>query len=269
MAYDVSDFQKEVIERSRKIPVLVDFWAEWCGPCKVLGPVLERLADQSDGRWALAKLDTEAHTDIASQYEIQSIPNVKLFVDGEVVDEFVGALPEFQVRRWLQSAIPGKYEKQLKEAETFLAAGNHAATEALLGPVISDEPGNARARVLMAWSVAFSDPSRAASYIENIDDPRYSDILEAVRTFARLYDLAQHLDQLPAGGANEIYRSALQALVAHDFDAAIGHFIEVIRQDRYYDDDGPRKACIAIFKILGEQHSLTQKYRREFSSALY
>ena len=269
MGYDVSDFQKEVLERSRTIPVLVDFWAEWCGPCKVLGPVLERLAAQSDGRWALAKVDTEQLVDVAQEYGIQSIPNVKLFVDGIVVNEFVGALPEYQLQRWLQAAIPGKHQKQIDQAEAFLVAGDVANATGLLERVLSDEPQNMAARVLLARALVFSDPQRAADLIENIDEPKYSEHLEAVRTFGRLHHLSKHSDLLPAGQGREMYLQAIKSLATGDFDAALNHFIEAIRQDRYYDEDGSRKACIALFKLLGEEHPLTQRYRREFSSALY
>jgi putative thioredoxin len=269
MSYDVSDFQKEVIERSRTIPVLVDFWAEWCGPCKVLGPVLERLAGQSDGQWVLAKVDTEVHQDVAREYEIQSIPNVKLFVDGAVANEFVGALPEYQVQRWLKAAIPGRHRKEIEQAEALLTSGKHAAAGALLEKVLQLEPENIDARILLARSAVFSDPAKAARTVKDIDEPKYSDLLDAVRTVARLHEFTQHTDQLPDGDVRQLYLSALQSLAANNFDAALRQFIEVIRRNRYYDDDGSRKACIAIFKLLGEEHELTGKYRREFSSALY
>ena len=100
MNYEVQDFQKEVIERSKNIPVLVDFWAEWCGPCKMLGPILERLAEKYKDIWALAKLDTDNNQEIAMEYGIRGIPNVKLFVNGNVADEFTGALPENMVEQW-------------------------------------------------------------------------------------------------------------------------------------------------------------------------
>ena len=109
--YDTDNFDVDVLERSREKPVLVDFWAAWCGPCRVIGPVLERLADDNGDDWELRKLDTEKHPDIARQYRITSIPAVKLFVDGEVKDEFVGALPEQMIVLWLKRGpaeqVPG------------------------------------------------------------------------------------------------------------------------------------------------------------------
>lgn len=269
MGYDVSDFDKEVIERSHSIPVLVDFWAEWCGPCKILGPTLERLAAQGDGKWALAKVDTEQLTDIARKYNIQSIPNVKLFVDGVVVNEFVGALPEYQLQRWLETAIPSKHRKQIEQAEAFFGAGNLEAARALLEEVLSLEPANTDARILLARSLVFSDPAQAAALIANMDEPKHADVLNAIRVVARLHTFAHDAGVLPDGEVRQLYNSAIQHLVAGDFDAAAGQFIQVIRENRSYDEDGSRKACLAVFKLLGEEHPVTQKHRRDFSSALY
>ncbi len=232
MGYEVSNFNKEVIEQSYSIPVLVDFWAGWCGPCKVLGPVLERLAEQSDGKWTLAKVDTEEHLEVARKYQIQSIPNVKLFVDGVVADEFVGALPEYQIQRWLQTAIPSKYRVQLGQAEALLVAGNFAAAQSLLEPLVAAEPANVYARMLLARSVVFNDPGGAAALVENIDEPKYSDVQSAVQTFARLHDLAQHTDGLRDGATRPLYLSAIHLLTSQNFDAAVRQFIDIIRQDR-------------------------------------
>ncbi|MDP2884340.1 MAG: tetratricopeptide repeat protein [Ignavibacteria bacterium] len=269
MAYDISDFEKEVIERSYTTPVLVDFWADWCGPCKVLGPVLERLTGQSDGRWTLAKVNTEEHVEVARKYNIQSIPNVKLFVDGVVANEFVGALPEYQVQRWLETAIPSKHRRQIEQAEVFLLAGNLEAARVLLEEVLSLEPGNVDARIFLARSIVFTDPAQAAATIGNLDEPKHADLLNAIRVVARLDSFAHDPGKLPDGDVRELYHSAIQHLAAGDFDTAVGQFIEVIRENRSYDDDGSRKACIAVFKLLGEEHRVTQKHRRDFSSALY
>ena len=115
--YDTDNFEVDVIDRSREKPVLVDFWAAWCGPCRVIGPVLERLADDNGDDWELRKLDTEKYPAVARRFRITSIPAVKLFVDGEVKDEFVGALPEQMIVQWLKKALPSKFREQLKRTE--------------------------------------------------------------------------------------------------------------------------------------------------------
>ncbi len=269
MSYNVLNFEQEVLERSHEIPVLVDFWAEWCGPCRVLGPILERLAQEDGTNWALAKLDTEQFPEVAARYQVRSIPNVKLFVDGAVADEFVGALPDYQVERWLQKALPGKFAKQLAQAQRLIQEGKGTEAQRLLEQIVQSDPQNNRARVLLAPLTLFKDPAQAARLIENIDDPEFSEITESVRTIARLHGFVTNPENLPAGAGQEHYREALRFLFDGDFDGALGQFIDVIRQDRAYDDDGARKACIAIFKFLGEEHPITLKHRREFSSALY
>ena len=269
MLYDVSDFEQAVLERSHSIPVLVDFWAEWCGPCKVLGPILERLAAQNEGRWELAKLDTEEYPEIARKYQIQSIPNVKLFVDGSVVDQFVGALPEYQIRAWLQKTVPGKNRKLIEQAEAFLAAGNERAAREFLRQIPSTDPDFTYVRVLQARALVFDNPAEAASLIADMDEPKHADMLDSVRTLAKLNEVSLHPEILPDGESRTLYLSAAQSLFARDFESALNRFIHLIRQDRYFDDDGPRKACVTIFRLLGEEHAVTQRFRREFSSALY
>ena len=107
MSYEVENFQQDVLEKSFQQPVLVDFWAEWCGPCRTLGPILERLASENERKWSLVKVNTETHQEVAMYFQIRSIPAVKLFIDGEVVDEFTGALPEASIRQWLEQTLPG------------------------------------------------------------------------------------------------------------------------------------------------------------------
>src|SRR5512146_3135168 len=117
MESDVKDFTKDIIDRSKSIPVLVDFWAEWCAPCRILGPVLERLAEKYKNRFVLVKVNTDKNPEIAARYGIRGIPNVKLFVDGTVSDEFTGALPVQAVDQWLKKALPGKNASEIEKAK--------------------------------------------------------------------------------------------------------------------------------------------------------
>lgn len=116
MSYDVSDFQTEVLDASHEHPVLADFWAEWCGPCRALGPILEKLASEAEGRWRLAKVDTEAFPETAAREGVRGLPNVKLYVEGRVADEFLGALPEDQIREWLERTLPDPEEHSAQKS---------------------------------------------------------------------------------------------------------------------------------------------------------
>ncbi len=269
MSYDVRDFQREVIERSYTVPVLVDFWAEWCMPCRMLSPVLERLAQKANGRWVLAKVNTEEHPELAYRYGVRSIPNVKLFVDGEVVDEFVGALPEYVIERWLEQALPSPHRKLLQQAKELLHQQRISEAQALLEEVLAAEPSNEEARVELARLLLFAEPPRAAELVAPIEaGSPHEELADAIRTLAPLLQLRSE-EELPPDPVRPLFWSGVQALQRGDFDTALEHFIEVIRQHRYYHDDAARRVCIAIFKFLGEEHPITLRRRREFSSALY
>jgi putative thioredoxin len=269
MAHDVKDFQKEVLERSQEVPVLVDFWAEWCGPCRVLSPVLERLAAKSNGKWLLAKVNTEELPKPAAEYRVQSIPNVKLFFEGKVVAEFVGALPEYLVKQWLKENVPSRHQKELRLARELIDSKKTSAAVGLLEKILADESDNQEAKVLLATVHLLENPAKSASLIGEVDDPRYSDTAEAFSTIVRLLGLIDHPENLSESETKKTYLDAIFFLKRAEFEKALEKFIDVIRADRYYDDDGARKACVAIFKYLGEEDPITQKYRREFSSALY
>lgn len=270
MSYDVVDFATDVVEQSKTKPVLVDFWAEWCQPCKMLTPVLEHLAERNKETWAFVKVNTEKFPALAAEYGVRGIPNVKLFVDGKVASEFTGVQPDYAIEQWLQRSLPSKHAKDTAEAEQLIAEKNTAEARVILERVLAEDAINEHARVLMAQLCIFSNPQRAEELVHDVlADSRYYDKAEAIRTFAHLGAVFAQPDTLPTGEQKEAYLAAITAVEQHNFDTALEGFINVIREDRYYDDDGSRKACIAIFKYLGEEHDITRKYRRSFDSALY
>lgn len=270
MAYEVEDFQEDVIETSKETPVLVDFWAPWCGPCRQLSPVLESLAESQED-WNLVKVNVDENGDAAQTYGVRGIPAVKLFVDGEVEAEFTGAKPKRTIENWLDENLPSETKTALEEARTALEDGNHSDAENLLWPILEEDPEHDEAQVLLARALAFKDPTRAQALADDADvaDPGLRQVRDAVQTLARLLELAANSDSLPEGDAKNDYRAGIKALSEQDFDSALDHFIDVVRTHRDYDDDGARKACIALFTLLGEQHPVTQKHRRTFDMALY
>lgn len=271
MAYEVADFQREVIEASHQQPVLVDFWAPWCGPCRALGPVLEKLATESADRWKLIKVNTDEHQHISGQYGIKGIPAVKLFVDGVVVNEFTGALPEHKVRAWLDESIPSEDAKLFQQAEAAILAGETAAGKAMLQRILVQDPDHIQARVLLAQVTAQTDLAAAGELIASLPASAAItlDVVESIKTLSRLANLSASGEAMPEERGKTEYIEATIHLVNNEWDAALDKFISVIQQNRYYDDDGSRKAVIAIFNLLGPQHPLTKKHRRMFDMVLY
>ena len=270
MKYDTDDFQRDVIEKSYKIPVLVDFWAEWCGPCKILGPILEKIAKKNEDRFTFVKLNTENFPHIAGEYHISSIPNVKLFINGEVADEFIGALPEKNIENWLQQILPSEQQKKLKSAQDLFTQGEDQKALKILENIISEEPENEEAAVILAQYKVFSDTETAITLVKNFNlDSKFYQKAETILILGRLLLNICRSDVFPEGQVKEKYLEATRKLQAQQFEAALQDFIEVMELDRGYDNDGARKACIAIFKYLGEENQITREYRPKFSQVLY
>jgi putative thioredoxin len=247
----------------------VDFWAAWCGPCRVIGPLLEKLEGEAGGRWVLAKVDTEALTDVAARYGIQSIPAVKLFVKGEVVDEFVGALPEGEIRRWLDHAIPSPHAAVIADATKMISDGRFKEASAVVADVLRDEPANTEARLLLARSLVHTDPDAVAEALRPFeDDFERADVVEGVRTLGHLAGLPGRPDTLPPGPARDRFVAGATAVRKGDFAAAFDAFIEVLETDRAYADGAAKSACRAIIQVLGLDHPVVDTHFRAFSSAV-
>jgi putative thioredoxin len=267
--HEITDFQADVIDRSRTVPVLVDFWAAWCGPCRVLGPTLEKLAAEANGTWALAKVDTQRHEDLAQRYGITGIPNCKLFVDGKVVDEFTGALPEPHVRRWLEDALPSPASEALAEAETLLGEGHFYEAAVRLRKVIEAKPGSDRARLLLGFALLRLDPALVDGTLEGIRaDSDLAEGADALRRLAGLAGLAEREEDVPAGPAKAHTLSAARSLRAGDWDGTLEAVIEGIRQARGAEADALRGHGVAIYRLLGIRHPACEKHYRAFASVM-
>jgi putative thioredoxin len=269
LTVDVDDFEAQVIDASRAGPVLVDFWAPWCGPCRQLGPILEKIAAEERPGFTLAKVNTDLNPEVSRRYRISSIPAVKLFVDGEVADEFIGALPEPQVRRWLEAAIPSPTREQLAEARQALDEGDTERAAAILETVLNEHP-EAEAKALLAHALAFRDPERAATLAKQAAaaNANYVDLSQALALIAGLAARSGSVDG-SAEPAAVAFEAALTALAQSDIDQALAAFVESVRLNRSFEDQAARRAAVAIFKVLGEKDPLTRKHRRSLEMVLF
>lgn len=264
MSYDVTDFQHDVLEASREAPVLVDFWAGWCGPCRALGPVLERLAAEPGVAWKLAKLNTEEFPEIASSWDVSSIPNVKLFVNGEVVDEFVGALPESRIRAWLDSALPSPADPTVDSAREALEQRAWSTAAAALRDVVERQPAHALARFSLAEALLHISPAEVPAVAAPLaGDERFGHRAEAIASLAALA-ARDVFPETPAGAA---LARAAHAVRAADWDLAFTACIAAMGERRDPSAAEAREAGRALFVMLGPGHPASERHHRALAGA--
>ena len=280
-AIDVTEanFMQEVIEASRRAPVLVDFWAPWCGPCRSLGPILEKLAAEYQGRFRLAKVNSDENQQLSAQFGVRGIPNVKAFVGGKMVNEFTGALPESSVREFIDALLPSPAEPLRLEAQAARARGEADATRKLLLQAIRLDPKHEQARLdLVDVLLDAGDLSEAQRLLDEvIADARDRNRIDALS--ARLA-LAQGV---PAGADEAALRSRIAGnpddlearldlanLLAarQDYGGALEHLLEIVRRDRAFRDDIGRRTMLQVFSLLGPDSDFLRTFRGELSRAL-
>ncbi|HLZ73080.1 MAG TPA: thioredoxin [Dehalococcoidia bacterium] len=274
---DERSFQSDVIERSRSVPVVVDFWAEWCGPCRMLGPVLERLAEQHAGAFELAKLNTDENPRIAQAFQIQGIPAVKAFKDGRVVEEFVGALPESRVLDWLQRFLPNEADALAARGDELAAAGHQNAAEDAYREALAHTAGHAGATIGLARVLAGRGEVGEAEALRLLSalpaDPRANQLraeigLRTAGGGADLAELERRVAENPGDAAAQCELGTALAAQGR-YEPALEHLLESVRRDRTLNDDAARRAMLDLFNILGEESPLTQTYRKQLSYVLF
>jgi putative thioredoxin len=251
MAIDATtdSFQQAVLDRSREVPVVVDFWAAWCGPCRALTPALERAAEQRQGKVELVKVDVDANQPLSARYGVQGIPAVKAFRDGEVVDEFVGAIPQAAVERFFDGIVPS-------EADALAAEGD----EDSLRRALELDPRHVGAATALA---------RIA--LERGDAQAAQDLLRNVTSDFTAEGLAARAELITSGAPNDLsdVSEGLEALRAGDHGTGLQRLESALSIAQDETRDLIRKAMVGVFAELGADHPLAREYRRKLAAALY
>jgi putative thioredoxin len=279
-AVDVTSatFENEVIEASKSTPVIVDFWAPWCGPCRVLKPILEKVASEYGGRFKLAKVNSDENQEIAAAYGIRSIPDVMAFKDGKPVSHFLGAVPESQVRAFIDALFPTPSEIERVRAAELREAGDLAGAVEALRKAIDLDTANDAARLDLAElliELKRVDEAEAAlaAVQPNIDLDERLATLRAALAFARSAGSVSEAElkpKLAANPADHQTRYALASLYAGSkrYREALDELLEIVRRDRNWKDGAARKQILAIFNLAERLPELVSEYRRKLASAL-
>ncbi|MDE1166719.1 MAG: thioredoxin [Pseudomonas sp.] len=282
--FDVSgaNFQQQVIDASFTQPVLVDFWAEWCAPCKVLMPLLEKIAESYQGELLLAKVNCDIEQDIVAHFGIRSLPTVVLFKDGKPVDGFAEARPESEIRAMLEPHVvmpPPAAADPLEQAEALFAESRFADAEAILVALLGEDNTNAKALILYARCLAErAELDEAQTVLDAVKTDEHKAALAGakaqitfLRQAANLPDAAElksRLAQNP-GDDEALYQLAVQQLARQQYDAALEGLLKLFIRNRSYSEGLPHKTLLQVFDLLGNDHPLVTTYRRKVFSALY
>jgi putative thioredoxin len=262
--FQLKDFEREVLAESHRIPVLVDYWAEWCSPCKFLSPILEKLANQADGKWKLVKINIDENQEIATDWGIRSIPNLKLFYAGEVIDEVSGAMPEEDLINWLAEKLPSKAKLLTLEAARLIKNGKMDKGFKKLERALAEDETLVQAKLLMAKQKLWHSPDEVADILNGI---HYLEAAEEILLIAEVLKMKKQ--DFKRGTSRSEVLTGLKALSQQDIGKALEHLIKAVMANRWYADELARRLVIALFHYLGESNNLTQSFRRKFDMALY
>jgi putative thioredoxin len=246
MDITAAEFEREVIEASKTLPVVVDFWAPWCAPCRALTPVIEKVAAELAGRVKLVKINSDEQQGLAAQFGVRSIPNVIAFKGGRAAAQFLGAVPEGQVRAFMQKLLPSESEEALRRAEAFFAASRLDEAERELAGVKYDPDLEARVEALKQ-GIAFARSSGKGPGEEEL----------RARVAANPGDHEARLALAALYGSKRRYREAMDEL------------LEIVRRAKEWREGEARRQLLAIFNLAGDQPDLVSEYRRKLASAIY
>lgn len=271
-----ADFQSAVLEASFQQPVLVDFWADWCQPCRILMPILSKLADEYQGKFLLAKINTEEEQALAASQGIRSLPTVRLYIQGQPVDEFMGAIPEPQIREFLDKYISDEVALFLEQIEELQGQGNEAQAVELLGQAINQLP-DPRLKLALARALLNQGQSeKAAQILDELDatDADVAALKARIGMQSKLAGLPSEAELEARLGANPKdsearYQLAMRFMGEQNYPRAMDELLNLMRLDAQYQEQIARKTLLDTFNLLADQPTLVAQYRKKMFTLLH
>ena len=276
----MQNFQNLVLENSINKPVLVDFWADWCQPCQTIMPMLAKLAEEYDGKFELAKVNADEEQELAAHFGIKSLPTMKLFYQGQIVDERMGAVPESDVRAMIDKHIVSESDQLVQAAMMAYQQGHTAQALEVLNNALAEDPDNAELKVTIAQIVYGEGDSESAVALLDSLDSEGSNLDAAIKLRAEI-KLADQLADLPDLGEIEqrlaqnptdldaLLQKSRHLTAQGDYDNAMECLLTIMRTDRSFEDDAGRTSLLELFDLLGGEHPSVQKYRRKLFTLLH
>jgi putative thioredoxin len=278
----MSTFEKDVIEASSLVPVLVDFWAPWCGPCKALGPLLEKLEHEYEGKWRLVKVNVDEDPQLATHFQVRSIPHVVAFTEGGPVDQFTGVLPEGQLRAFIDRLVPNAAEVERRTALAALEDGQRSIALSHLKTALALDPGFDDARLdLIDLLLDDERAEEARSEVQLLSpkttqgiDVRYNALKTRLDALDAISDLppTDELEARVAASPDDLdarFDLANLLVARRDYEGALAHLLEIVTRDRAFRDDIGRKTMLSVFGLAAHQPELVSDWRRKLSAALH
>jgi len=276
----MQNFQNLVLENSINKPVLVDFWADWCQPCQTIMPMLAKLAEEYAGKFELAKVNADDEQELAAHFGIKSLPTMKLFFKGQLVDERMGVVPESDIRQMLDKHIVSESDQFMQAAQMAYQQGQVEQALEMLNQALAKDPDNAELKITIAQMLqAQGDSESAIALLDSLDDEGNKlesaiklraeiNLAAQLADLPELSEIEQRLSQNPAD-LEALSQKSRHLIARGDYDDAMECLLTIMRKDRSFEDDAGRTGLLEIFDLLGGEHPSVQKYRRKLFTLLH
>ena len=264
-------FEYEVISFSKNIPVLVDFWAEWCQPCRVLTPLLEKVVNEAGGNLRLAKVNIDRNPNLAIQFNVRSIPTVKAFIESKVIAEFVGVIPEQRLREFISKLVPpSPLDLEMEKAQSLLLSHHWDEAREILVDVLRQRPESNSAHLGMAIALlGLNQPDETMRHLDMVASGRELPRAELIRPYAQALQRLEKNELDEENDLDALFRNSIALAAKGKFAIALDGLLDILREDKHYRNRLAHKTILGILEIMGGEDPLTREYRSELASVLF